>query len=159
MVRLAKTEDLDALLALYAQSREFMRANGNPTQWAGGFPPRELLQSDISLARLYVCCDENGVYGGFALIFGDDPTYAEIDGSWLCDAPYATIHRVTGGRGRGVFGECIAYARTRINHLRIDTHADNAPMHHLITRAGFVRCGIITIADGTPRIAYEWQGQ
>ena len=156
MVRHAEATDLDAITGLYEASRRFMRENGNPTQWANGFPPRELLEEDIRVGRLYVCCDENGVYGAFALIFGDDPTYAEIDGAWRDSSPYATIHRVSGGRGRGVFGECIAYARGQIDHLRIDTHSDNAPMQHLITKAGFVRCGIIHISDGTPRIAYEW---
>lgn len=43
--------------------------------------------------------------------------------------------------------------------IRIDTHADNKTMQHLIEADGFTRCGIIYIADGTPRIAYQWTAE
>lgn len=39
--------------------------------------------------------------------------------------------------------------------MRIDTHADNHIMQHVIEKAGFQRCGIIFTDDGTPRIAYQ----
>lgn len=39
--------------------------------------------------------------------------------------------------------------------LRADTHADNKVMQHLLEKNGFVRCGNITLADGTSRIAYH----
>ena len=39
--------------------------------------------------------------------------------------------------------------------LRADTHADNKIMQHLLEKNGFTRCGIIHVADGTPRIAYQ----
>ena len=32
-------------------------------------------------------------------------------------------------------------------------------MQHLIEKNGFKRCGIIHIADGSPRIAYERTGE
>lgn len=44
-------------------------------------------------------------------------------------------------------------------NIRIDTHADNKTMQHLIEADGFTRCGIIYIADGTPRIAYQWTAE
>ena len=40
-------------------------------------------------------------------------------------------------------------------HLRADTHAANLTMRHCMERAGFVYCGVIYVADGTPRVAYE----
>ena len=43
--------------------------------------------------------------------------------------------------------------------IRSDTHADNKTMQHLIEADGFTRCGIIYIADGTPRIAYQWTAE
>ena len=39
--------------------------------------------------------------------------------------------------------------------MRADTHADNKVMQHLLESEGFTRCGIIHVADGTPRIAYQ----
>ena len=48
----------------------------------------------------------------------------------------------------------VAFARERINHIRIDTHEDNKIMQRAIARQGFSRCGIIHLANGSPRIAY-----
>ena len=39
--------------------------------------------------------------------------------------------------------------------LRADTHEDNKIMQHLLEKNGFVRCGIIHVEDGTPRVAYQ----
>ena len=39
--------------------------------------------------------------------------------------------------------------------LRIDTHADNHVMQDLVTRNGFVYCGRILLANGSPRLAYH----
>ena len=47
------------------------------------------------------------------------------------------------------------FALARISHLRIDTHADNRVMQRAVEKVGFTRRGIIYIADGTPRIAYD----
>ena len=47
------------------------------------------------------------------------------------------------------------WALTRLPHLRADTHEANVTMQRCLERAGFVRCGVIHVADGTPRLAYE----
>ena len=39
--------------------------------------------------------------------------------------------------------------------LRADTHADNKIMQHLLEKNGFTRCGVIHVADGSPRFAYQ----
>ena len=105
---------------------------------------------------LFRSCEGNTPHAAFALVPGEDPTYAVIDGAWGSDAPYATIHRLASdGTCRGVFAAAINWAAARQPHLRIDTHADNHIMQTLITRAGFDYCGTITVADGSPRLAYE----
>ena len=77
-------------------------------------------------------------------------------GSWLSDAPYGVIHRVASdGRMPGVFHRCAAFCRARCANLRIDTHHDNHTMQRLIEGAGFRRCGVIYVEDGSPRIAYQ----
>ena len=48
-----------------------------------------------------------------------------------------------------------AWAARQCPHLRADTHAANLTMRHCMERAGFVYCGVIYVADGTPRVAYE----
>ncbi len=42
-----------------------------------------------------------------------------------------------------------------MSNFRIDTHNDNKIMQHVIEKNGFIRCGIIYVKDGSPRIAYE----
>lgn len=158
MIRLAEKNDMGRILEIYSVARKFMRLNGNPTQWSGKYPDEEVLLDDIENGHLFVVTDDaGGVCGCFALIGGDDPTYRYIDGAWKSDAPYGAIHRVASdGTRRGIFGECVAFARERFDHLRIDTHNDNLPMQHVILKNGFEHTGIIYIEDGSPRRAYEW---
>ena len=155
-VRKAEFEDLPRILEIYAYARDFMAANGNPNQWGKTNPPRETLEADISRRELYVVEDGEGICGVFFFAMGEDPTYDRIDdGVWESDAPYGTIHRIAScGRG-GVFESCLAYCLGITRHLRIDTHHDNKVMQHVVEKHGFSRRGIIYIADGSPRIAYE----
>jgi maltose O-acetyltransferase len=145
-------------MSIYESARQFMRSRGNTSQWVNGYPSEELLREDIANGHLFVGCNSTGqILYVFAFIIGDDPTYQKIDGSWLNDRPYGTIHRLaSAGLTNGVFQHCLDYCLTQIDEIRVDTHADNAPMRNAVERAGFKRCGIIYVADGTPRIAYQY---
>ena len=155
-IRIARESDLSEILQIYAYARSFMAANGNPNQWGKTNPPRETLEADIAEEKLYVALKKDTICGVFFFDLGEDPTYRKIyDGTWLSDAPYGTIHRVASWGSGGVFAACVEFCLQKCSHLRIDTHADNHIMQHVIEKAGFQRRGIIYIADGTPRIAYE----
>lgn len=156
-IRPAVPSDLPAIYAIFQSARAFMWANGNPTQWDPSYPSPALLDSDLKKNALYVCVSEDAIVGVFALLPGEEPTYQVItEGHWHSDAPYGTIHRVaSNGSVRGVAQACFDFCKQHCNYLRIDTHADNLPMQNAITKAGFRRCGIVTMADGTPRIAYD----
>ena len=156
MIRHAAESDLPRILEIYDIARQFMRQSGNMTQWINGYPSEPLLRQDIMNGNLYVMEDEGGVYCVFALVTGDDPTYAEIEGAWQETPPYGPIHRIgSDGPRRGVLHECVDWAAQRISHLRVDTHADNHVMQRCILREGFSYCGVIHVADGTPRVAFE----
>ena len=78
------------------------------------------------------------------------------DGAWLADGPYGVVHRIASAPGtRGAATYCLNWAFARCGNLRIDTHADNAPMQGLLRKLGFARCGRIYIADGSPREAFQ----
>ena len=160
MIRLANNNDMTEILRIYAHARNFMAEHGNPNQWGKTNPKQFVLEEDMEKRQLYVCTGNKGIYGVFALVPGDDPTYAKIEqGTWKSDAPYGTIHRIaSAGTSEGVFTECMAYCKAKYHHLRIDTHADNHIMKHCVEKSGFVRCGIIYLSDGSPRIAYEYMG-
>ena len=49
MIRLARMDDMDRILDIYASAREFMKIKGNPTQWGDEYPDVLMLLEDISL--------------------------------------------------------------------------------------------------------------
>ena len=100
--------------------------------------------------------DEEEVVAVFAFIIGDDPTYRVIEGSWLNDRPYGVIHRIgSNGKAKGIIPFVMEYAFSRIDNIKIDTHKDNRIMQHVLEKNGFKYCGVITIEDGTKRVAYQ----
>ncbi len=158
----AEERDLPAILERYAEARAFMAANGNYGQWGpSGYPKEALLKEDIAQGRLYAVREDDMVIGAFVLVFGEDPTYLVIEnGAWLNARPYGTLHRLCAGAGRhGVAALAIDFCknecRKRGADLRADTHADNTVMHHVLKREGFIPCGTIYVADGSPRTAYH----
>ena len=154
-VRQAMGTDLERILEIYAYAREFMARTGNPNQWGKTNPPRHVLEADIQNGNLYVV-EDGQIHGVFAFLTGEDPTYGYIDGgSWLSDAPYGTIHRVASDGSGGVFSALMEFALKRNPHLRIDTHRDNRVMQHVVEKHGFVYRGVIYLADGNPRLAFE----
>ena len=155
-VRKAEFGDLPRILEIYEYARNFMAATGNPNQWGKTNPPRETLEADITQRNLHVVEENGEIIGVFFFWVGEDPTYRTIyGGKWGSEEPYGTIHRIAScGRG-GVFSACLAYCLNITRHLRIDTHHDNKVMQHVVEKYGFSRRGIIYIADGSPRIAYE----
>ena len=44
---------------------------------------------------------------------------------------------------------------SRDTNIRIDTHRDNRIMQHNIEKHGFTYCGIIYLANGDERLAYQ----
>ena len=157
MIRQATSPDLSHILVIYAHARRFMAEHGNPTQWGNARPTEADISARIARTELFVLADSDGIHGVFAFILGEDPTYHVIEnGQWLSNAPYGTIHAVASdGSIHGFLTQIVTYCLQTIRHLRIDTHPDNLIMQHVITKNGFTKCGIIYVADGTPRLAYE----
>ena len=156
MIRPSVPSDLPALRRVYAAAREIMRQTGNPTHWGDSRPDPALIEADVRCGTGYVLEENGSIYGAFALLFGEDPTYAVIDGAWQSTRPYATLHRIAGdGTHRGVLAEILAFCDTKTDSIRIDTHENNRIMRHLLQKAGFVPCGTIWRANGDPRLAFQ----
>ena len=176
-------DDLPVMLKIYQHARELMAANGNPTQWGNTFPREEVILDDIRQQRTMLLVDEAhgahylpfaaryGWRGGdeadgkervlaqFALCTGEDPTYAHIDGAWLDDDSYVTIHRIaSSGIVKGAAKDCINWCIEHYGNVRADTHPNNKAMQHVLESNGFARCGLIQLLDrptDTTRIAYQ----
>lgn len=157
-IRKGTASDIDAVMMCYETARQLMRSSGNHSQWVNGYPSRELVAEDITHGISYVGVDEDGdIAMAFAFVIGEDPTYTVIEqGQWLNSLPYGTIHRLgSNGKHHGILRICVDFCMSKINNLRLDTHADNYIMQHTAEKLGFKHCGIIYCIDGSPRIAYQ----
>ena len=156
-MRKTRPEDMDAVMALYDKGRARMRETGNTEQWTNGYPHRHMIEEDVKLGRSYVYEEDGVLHAVLALIWGEDPTYAEIDGAWISDkTPYGTIHRIAAdGELPGLGSWCIRWCLDLCGSIRIDTHKDNVLMRRALEKLGFAHCGNIICDEGTPRCAYQ----
>jgi len=156
-IRRTRPDELDDVMAIYAQARVFMAANGNPHQWGASAPRREKIIASINAGDHFSCLDGQGRrLAVFTLRAGPDPTYSDIDGRWLDRRPYGVVHSIASARlTAGAAAFCLNWAWDRFGNIRIDTHQDNIPMQRLLAKLGYQRCGVIITDNGTPRLAYQ----
>lgn len=155
-IRPTTAKDLGELERIYDCARKFMKANGNPNQWRDDKPNLDEVVSDISRGVNYVVAESGKVVGTFSAVLGIDPTYKEIDGKWLNDEPYVTIHKIASdGTSNGILSCAVSFCASIAKNIRIDTHEDNKVMRHLLEKSGFQYCGVIKLANGEPRLAYQ----
>lgn len=157
--RKAEINDLDEIMTIYSDAREFMRNSGNKNQWTNGYPQKELTEASIKNGDLYVCTDSEAILCVYYFKIAVDKTYLKIyDGNWLNDEPYGVIHRIAVAKSAHgkkiasrVFDECLKYTK----NLRIDTHRENIPMQKTLEKSGFKHCGIIYLENGDERFAFQ----
>ena len=159
-IRQATHDDIPALMRLFECAKGIMRASGNLHQWGVGYPTEEVVRSDVERGVCYVATDgANGeIEATMAFIPGPDSTYSYIEGgAWLNDNPYYVIHRIAVARpGKGFARLLFDWAFERAGTVRIDTHRDNVIMRHVLRRYGFEYCGVIYLANGDARDAYQF---
>lgn len=162
-IRAAVPEDLDAMLGLIAMAVAYMKQQGI-RQWSDGYPNAEVLMADICRGESYVCEAGGRIIGTAALSLREETTYRRIfDGGWLTEGAYGVIHRIAvddRAKGCGVAAAFVDYIEKMcISHgiyaVRVDTHEDNLSMQRMLKKHGFVRCGIIYLASGDARVAFE----
>ncbi len=155
-IRLASVRDIEAVLAVYEAARGFMKRSGNSVQWGSAYPPRELVEKDISQGNLFVLEQDGDIYGVFAFFVNGDWVYDKIQGEWLNTEPYAAIHRVaSNGTHKGVLAQCVEFCLGFSRNLKIDTHSQNLPMQAALKKQGFVPCGTVYYSPSEPRIAFQ----
>ncbi len=158
-IRKTKTKDIDSVMNVYDKAKIFMAKNDNASQWAGGYPPRELILQDIEENSSFICQDEEGIVGVFYFSLKPEPTYEKINGrGWLNEEAYGVIHRIAIERpGRAVASFCYDWCLQQCDNLRIDTHVNNIPMQKSLAKNGFVACRTIRIGTGADdeRIAFQ----
>ena len=146
------------------QAKVYMKSQGID-QWQNGYPNAEEIGKDIEKGYSYVMEDEGKIIGTMAVLFANDPNYEKIyEVDWkTTEEPYVAIHRVAVDedcKGKGIAGAMMeaveALCRERgVRSIKNDTHRDNKSMQRFQAKAGFEYCGIIYLADGAERIAFE----
>ncbi len=162
----ASYEHIDRMCEITADAKRQLK-NLGLDQWQQGYPSREVWLQDIEDTCAYVAVEEGEMKGIFAFQTTPDPSYKVIDGVWLTDGEYASMHRVcvaSGCKGKGVAGKMFekGFGMAReagFPSVRIDTHPGNLPMQRALGKAGFTACGRIHLVggceDGHLRIAFE----
>lgn len=159
-IRKAAERDIPHILEIYSIAKEYMKNEGNTTQWDENYPSIETIEEDIEKKRLYVIESEESVAAVFVFTLEKEEAYEKIDGEWHYDSPYAVIHRVAkDSSAHGITKLIYNYALEKIPYLRVDTHRDNITMRRALTKFGFTECGIVYYQRGgekTERIAYDY---
>ncbi|MCR4614196.1 MAG: acetyltransferase [Bacteroidaceae bacterium] len=157
-VRRTVHSDMEAVLSVFEAARQTMAASGNTTQWRNGYPSEASVLSDIEMDGSFVIVDNGQVVAYFAFLPSPEPTYSKIyDGQWTDDTKaYHVIHRIASfPQVHGIFKSIMDFCFSHEDNIRVDTHKDNRIMQHNIEKAGFVYCGIIHLANGEERLAYQ----
>ena len=145
-------------MPVVAAAKQIMRQSGNTQQWVDGYPSQAVIVHDMEVGGGYVVTDDDRIVGYFAFLPSPEPTYAYIEGDgWLDDTlPYHVVHRMASYADvHGIFADIMAFCFAHDPNIRIDTHRDNAIMQHNIVKHGFTYCGIIYLASGDERLAYQ----
>ena len=163
---LAASTHLEDMCRITDQAKAQLKGLGLD-QWQKGYPSREVWVEDIKNQTTWLAVENGKVLGAFAFQTTPDPSYGVIDGEWLTNSPYASMHRVCvsdESKGKGVAGKMFAHGFAMAKELgfaslRIDTHPGNQPMRNALNKAGFTLCGTIRLVggceDGDERVAFE----
>ena len=154
MIKLADEKDIFGIYSCIKDAKKMLKESGSD-QWqdTDGYPSMDTIKEYVAKREMYVNVINNEIAGCIALCPGIDKSYLEIDGAWLNDEPYYTLHlmavKATYYR-QGVAKELIeemmkiAY-QDQIYNLKVDTKKENLPMSSLLLKLGFTKTGVIDI--------------
>ena len=166
MLRKAKSTELDEIMLIIEDGREFLRQQGI-NQWQHGSPSKETIEQGIKEQTSYVYeIDRNIV--ATAMITNYDRDYENYPTLWSKCDNYLVIHRMATlknirnqGIGRQFLSAIVEFAKKEnIDYIRIDTHKNNKIMRKFLSNFRFVELGEIKLTmknnlDDKERIAYE----
>lgn len=159
--RTAHESDLSTIWEIITFAKEVRRREGS-SQWQDGYPDIDTIRLDIVDRKGYLLLFNDEVCGYMAVVLDGEPVYDDIEGCWLSNRPYTTVHRMAvssqaKGKGLGytmlLKAEEISLANS-IYSIRVDTNYDNTAMLHIFEKLGYVYCGEVYYR-GNPRKAFE----
>lgn len=155
-------KDVNNVMKIIKQAQDYFKSQG-VDQWQNGYPNEETIENDIKNDESYVLEKDGEIVATTMLTFNGEPTYDSIQGKWLSNDKYATIHRVAVDnthKGKGLSSQIIKYVEKNcldkgIHSIKVDTHEDNTSMQRLLEKNDFKYCGVIYLEDDSKRIAFE----
>lgn len=158
IIREARLTEMADIMKVMDAAKKIMRLSGNMHQWGEGYPSEAVIMADIERNGGFVIEDDGKTVGYFAFLASPEPTYAKIyEGHWLDDEqPYHVVHRIGSyPDAHGIFSSIMDFCFSKDPNIRIDTHRDNHIMQHNIANHDFTYCGIIYLANGDERLAFQ----
>lgn len=161
-LRWSQVEDINRIMEIIDANKAVLKAEGID-QWQNNYPNRNVILNDILIFENYVYEVSDEIVGTLMLSFEEDATYHNIDGSWLNDDSYATIHRIAVDplhkhkhHASNMLNEVIKKCLEQdVKNIRVDTHPDNKAMTQFLLKNDFKHCGVIYLKDGNAREAYQ----
>ena len=154
MLLLATIKDIDIIMEIINDAKVYLKRQ-NLSQWNldDGYPRKEDLLKDINNYSCYLYIEDNVVIGCMSIVFTPDENYEKIDGQWLTNNPYASIHRIAiknNSHHKRIGVKMLLAAEEIIKNnnifsIKIDTHNKNIPMTKTILSSGYTYCGIIKL--------------
>lgn len=166
MLRKTKKDELELVMMLIEEGREFLKEQG-VNQWQHGSPSHDVIINDIKDGISYIY-EISGEIVDTAMLTTFDEDYESYPTFWSENSSYLAIHRLATAkqfRNQGIarkFMKAIHLSAKsqKIKFLRIDTHLDNKIMRKFLSGFGFEEKGRIkltmkNILDDKERVAYE----
>ena len=163
----AQQKNIKKIMEIINDAKLYLKSQ-NSLQWnqADGYPNESDLLKDIINGYCYLYIENDEVIGTMSIVYTPDENYYEIDGEWLTNDAYASIHRIAiknthHHKGIGVKMLLEADNIVRANNvfsIKVDTHKINLPMINTILKSGYTYCGVITLKrtkEDNLRNAYE----
>ena len=105
---------------------------------------------------------DSDIAGYMCIDFSGEPAYANIEGKWNTEMPYAVVHRMAFSeryRGKGLSSVALTLVENLclskgVNCIRVDTDFQNTRMQHILEKSGFSKCGVI-VFQGSGKLAYD----
>lgn len=160
-LELARADAVPACAEILEEGRRFQREQGF-VQWTEDYPNAETVRGDVAAGTGYVLRADGVIAGYMCIDFSGEPAYAEIEGAWGAEQPYAVVHRMAFSRkfrGIGLMDTAFALIEKLcldrgVAYIRVDTDFPNKRMQHILEKNGFTRRGTI-VFQGSGKIAYD----
>lgn len=160
-LELARADEIEACNEILQEGRRFQREQGF-VQWTEDYPNMNTIRGDVAAGTGYALRADGVTAGYLCVDFSGEPAYAEIEGAWGAEQPYAVAHRMAFSRkfrGMGLVDTAFALIEKlcldrHISYIRVDTDFPNRRMQHILEKNGFIRRGTI-VFQGSGKIAYD----